>query len=92
MIKTGKFKMFKELVQDLWVSKHFDFDGKTPPYGFKELETPLDFNVNEELEALKQDAIKSIVGKGKLISVTSERKCGVADFIPYEEFTVTYEG
>ncbi len=89
MIKTGKFKMSVELAQDLWVAKHFDFDGITPPWGFKK--NKKNFNVETELQHLKQSAIDDIIGKGKFLSITSERKTDAINFVPYDEFTVTYK-
>jgi hypothetical protein len=91
MKRTGTFKISAELKQDLWVAKYFEWDGVTPPCGFVKLKNPGTYDIDEEIEALKADAINSIVGNGNLISITSERKSGIENFIPYEEFTVTYE-
>jgi hypothetical protein len=73
-----------ELRDDLTYAKYYEF----PTYCLKK--TPESFNVDEELNKLRNQTISQSVD-GKITSVTSKLVYSKTDFLPLEEVTITYE-
>jgi hypothetical protein len=74
-----------ELRDDLTYAKYCEF----PTYYLKK--TPESFDVETELNNLRDQAISQSVDGYKIISITSKLVPSKTDFVPLEEVTITYE-
>ena len=66
-MKIKVIKLNLELKQDLQIAQDYEWDGETPPCGFKKLKERA-FDAKKEWELLRQDYINESIGNSKIIS------------------------
>jgi len=86
-MKTKIIRLNSEIKDDLKYCKYCVDDFWARPFVLRD--KPKDFSVEQEYNALRNQAIKDAVNGGKIISTSS--RLIISDFVYFEEITINYE-